>query len=133
MALGDDVQTVRDTGGKGWLTPSEQRRLGRELAALLPLGRTYHVGSSVFVESGRTPRDIDLRLMLDDDVHAALTPEQWRIIGDHIGRSLEASTGVARLDFQIQSITEANRDHQGPRSALFVRDYEATSTEGETP
>lgn len=112
---------------KGWLTPSEQRRLGRELAALLPLGRTYQVGSSVFVEPGRTPRDIDLRMMLDDELHAALTPAQWRIIGDHIGRSLEASTGVARIDFQIQSITEANRDHPGPRSALFVRDRGATS------
>lgn len=120
------------TGSKGWLTPSEQRRLGRELAALLPLGPTYHVGSSVFVEPGVAPRDVDLRLMLFDDVYAALRPEQWRIIGDHIGRSIEASTGVARIDFQIQSITEASRDHPGPRSALFVSGYEATSTEGET-
>ncbi|WP_191565143.1 hypothetical protein [Janibacter melonis] len=112
---------------KGWLTPSEQRRLGRELAALLPLGKTYHVGSSVLVEPGQTPRDVDLRMLLDDDVHAALTTAQWRILGDHIGRSLEVSTGVARIDFQIQSVTEANRDHPGPRSALFVRDYGATS------
>lgn len=48
-----------------WLTPQQARRLGRACAVLLPLGSTYHVGSSLFPEPGVTPRDIDLRMMLD--------------------------------------------------------------------
>lgn len=105
---------------KGWLTPSEQRRLGRAVASLLPLGRTYHVGSSVFPLDGQRPRDIDLRLMLDDEVYSTLTPDQWVVIADHIGRSIEIESGVGRIDFQIQSVTEANAEHHGPRSAIFL-------------
>ena len=108
--------------GKGWLTPAEQRRLGRAVATLLPLGKTYHVGSSVHPTEGRTPRDIDLRMMLDDAVYNALTPEQWTVIADHIGRSFEIESGVARLDFQIQSATAANAEHDGVRAAIFLHD-----------
>jgi hypothetical protein len=108
--------------GKGWLTPAEQRRLGRAVATLLPLGRTYHVGSSVYPTEGRAPRDIDLRLMLDDAVYDAITPEQWTVIADHIGRSIEVESGVARLDFQIQSVTAANAEGDGVRSAIFLHD-----------
>ena len=108
--------------GKGWLTPAEQRRLGRAVATLLPLGKTYHVGSSVHPTEGRAPRDIDLRMMLDDAAYDALTPEQWTVIADHIGRSLEIESGVARLDFQIQSATAANAEFDGARAAIFLHD-----------
>lgn len=109
--------------GKGWLTPAEQRRLGRATASLLPLGQTYHVGSSVWLDEGRVPRDVDLRLMLTDDLHAALVPDQWKVIADHIGRSLEIESGVARIDFQIQSMSAANAEHPGGiRSAIFLHD-----------
>lgn len=92
------------------------------MATLLPLGRTYHVGSSVYPTEGRVPRDIDLRLMLDDAVYDAITPEQWTVIADHIGRSIEIESGVTRLDFQIQSVTAANAEHDGIRSAIFLND-----------
>lgn len=114
---------------KGWLTPSESRRLTRVVASLLPLGKTYHVGSSVYPTEGRTPRDIDLRLMLDDEVYDALAPGQWTVISDHIGRSLEVESGVERIDFQIQSVTAANVEHAGIRSAIFL----LPPTEGEAP
>lgn len=106
---------------KGWLTPAQQRRLGRAVAPLLSLGRVYHVGSSVAPERGYTPRDVDLRLMLDDDLYARLSPEQWRALADHIGRSLEVESGVNRIDFQIQDTTTANAEHgHGWRSAIFM-------------
>ncbi len=108
---------------KGWLTPSEMRRLGRATASLLPLGKTYHVGSSVLPLDGQLPRDIDLRLMLDDEVYAAMTPDQWAIISDHIGRSIEVESGVERIDFQIQGTTAANADHKGVRSAIFLHAF----------
>lgn len=104
---------------KGWLTPAELRRLGRAAATLLPLGDAYHVGSSVTTDG--TPRDIDLRLMLDTPTYLSLHAEQWRIIADHIGRSIEAETGIHRIDFQIQETAAANRDHKGKiRSAIFA-------------
>ncbi len=105
---------------KQWLTPSQQRRLGRAVATLLPLGNVYHVGSSVLPDRGESPRDIDLRLMLDDQIYAALTPEQWTVIGDHIGRSIEAETGIGPIDFQVQDTTSTNAEHHGYRSAIFL-------------
>lgn len=103
-----------------WLTPQQARRLGRACAVLLPLGSTYHVGSSLFPEPGVTPRDIDLRMMLDAEDYERLTPQQWQIIADHIGRSLEVETGIGPIDFQIQETAGANAEHPGPRSAIFL-------------
>lgn len=117
--------------GKGWLTPSEQRRLGRATASLLPLGKTYQVGSSVRPDEGRVPRDVDLRLLLEDDVYAALVPDQWKTIADHIGRSLELESGVDRIDFQIQGLTAANTEHSGIRSAIFLHDPTTRSEPGQ--
>lgn len=107
---------------KGWLTPAQQRRLGRAVATLLPLGTVYHVGSSVAPERGYTPRDVDLRLMLDDDLYARLSPEQWKALADHIGRSLEVETGVSPIDFQIQDTTAANAEH-GPDLRAHLAQY----------
>ena len=104
-----------------WLTPAQQRRLGRACAALLPLGETYHVGSSLTRERGENPpRDIDLRVMLLPEDYARLTASQWDVIADAIGRAIEAETGVAPIDFQIQDLNEANREFDGPRSAIFL-------------
>ena len=106
-----------------WLTPAQQRRIGRACAGLLPLGRTYHVGSSLTRERGENPpRDIDLRMMLCPGDYARLTPSQWKVIADAIGRSIEAETGVAPIDFQIQDLDEANREFTEPRSAIFLSD-----------
>lgn len=105
---------------KSWLTPAQMRRLGRACHALLPLGRVYHVGSSVLPERGVIPRDIDLRLTLDAEDYARLSPEQWKIIADHIGRSLEVETGVGPIDFQVRSTEEVNQYRPGPSSAIFM-------------
>ena len=104
-----------------WLTPAQQRRIGRACAALLPLGQTYHVGSSLTRSRGdNPPRDIDLRMMLSPEDYARLTPGQWRIIADAIGRSIEADTGIAPIDFQIQDLDEANAEFSETRSAIFL-------------
>lgn len=112
--------TPLSTQRKGWLTPSQMRRLGRACATLLPFGDTYHVGSTVMAEPGTVPRDIDLRLLLDSENYARLTPQQWRVLADHIGRSLEAETGIGPIDFQVQDVDVANREHPGIRSAIFA-------------
>lgn len=107
-------------GRKGWLTPSQMRRLGRACAALLPLGSVYHVGSSVMPEPGVIPRDIDLRMLLIAAEYDKHTPEQWAVLADCIGRSLETDTGIGPIDFQVQEINAANAEHKGLRSAIFV-------------
>lgn len=115
----------------GWLGPAQQRRLGRACAVLLPLGQVYQVGSSLLPEEGRTPRDIDLRMILDDDDYARLTPEQWTIIADHIGRSLEIETGVnLPVDFQIEQQTAANAEHPDKRSAIFLAGMATRTKDG---
>lgn len=104
-----------------WLTPTEQRRLGRACAAYLPLGKICQVGSSLtWAKGDRAPRDIDLRMLLADDQFEAMTPAQWELIADAIGAALEAASGVGRIDFQIQPATAANAEHPGPRSAIFL-------------
>lgn len=104
-----------------WLTPAEQRRLGRACADYLPLGKIYQVGSSLtWTKGDGAPRDIDLRMLLPDDQFDAMAPAQWEVIADAIGAALEAASGVGRIDFQIQPVTVANAEHPGPRAAIFL-------------
>lgn len=104
-----------------WLTPVEERRLGRAVATLLPLGRTYLVGSSLLGRNtSRPPRDVDLRMIVDDSTYDALPAAAWTALADHIGASIEAETRVPRIDFQIQSRSAANEQHPGIRSAIFL-------------
>jgi hypothetical protein len=65
-------------------------------------------------------RDVDVRLMLDDDEFAAACPtrERWELLCLSIGTYLASRTGLP-VDFQIQRVTEANAKHgHQPRNPL---------------
>jgi hypothetical protein len=64
-------------------------------------------------------RDVDVRLMLDDDEFAAACPtrERWELLCVAISAYLSQRTGLP-VDFQIQSVTLANEKFSGPRNPL---------------
>jgi hypothetical protein len=64
-------------------------------------------------------RDVDVRLMLDDDEFAAVCPtrERWELLCLAIGAYLRDRTGLP-VDFQIQRTREANEKFSGPRNPL---------------
>lgn len=82
----------------------------------------YQVGSSL---NSKSWRDVDVRLILPDDEFDALFGENAAAIGNPklaaitlafaaLGKEM---TGLP-IDFQIQSMSHANRKYPGPRSAL---------------
>jgi hypothetical protein len=86
----------------------------------------YHVGSSMG-DDKKNWRDVDVRVMLDDEqwanLFADLKPQdchgspKWRslcIVFAHYGRHM---TGLP-IDFQIQRIREANDEYPMPRSHM---------------
>ncbi|MHB8573550.1 MAG: hypothetical protein ACYDAY_11465 [Candidatus Dormibacteria bacterium] len=78
-------------------------------------GPPYLVGSAESGEKG-TYRDVDVRLILDDEEFAAVCPTQrrWELLSLGIGAFLRERTGLP-IDFQIQRLTEANAKY-GERS-----------------
>ena len=65
-------------------------------------------------------RDVDVRLMLDDDEFAAACPtrERWELLCVAIGAYLSERTGLP-VDFQVQRTAEANERFGGrPRNPL---------------
>lgn len=88
----------------------------------------YHVGSSL-PGSGKDYRDVDVRLLLDDEAYEAMgfgdparphDNPKWvamTLAFSQLGRSM---TGLP-IDFQIQQRSHANAENDGPRSALGVR------------
>lgn len=87
----------------------------------------YHVGSS-FV--GKTWRDVDVRLILDDERYAAEygDPEhphqspRWVAMVRAFSALGREMTGLP-IDFQIDQQTHANEKHPGPRGALGIHTY----------
>ena len=83
----------------------------------------YHVGSSLTKKTGW--RDVDVRLILDDDVYAAMlgspvhthSNEKWVSMCLAFSLMGKYMTGLP-IDFQIQQKSKANRDYDGPRSAI---------------
>ena len=84
----------------------------------------YLVGSALTTKSDW--RDVDVRLILDDEMYAALSlgaPGRPRQNGKWVALCLAFSalgkqmTGLP-IDFQIQQQTHANKAYDGPRSAL---------------
>ena len=69
----------------------------------------YLVGSAGFDNDGGAYRDVDVRLMLDDDDFAEACPtlERWELLCLAIGTYLRDRTGLP-VDFQIQRTREAN-------------------------
>jgi hypothetical protein len=84
----------------------------------------FHVGSSLF---GKTWRDVDVRLMLDDeDFRAEFGADlprhdlpRWRAMCRAYAALGEQMTGLP-IDFQIHPMTWANDTYPEPRSALGV-------------
>lgn len=86
----------------------------------------YHVGSSA---TSKTWRDVDVRLILDDDKFHALFPgftaanhidAWWSLLCAALSELGRVRTGLP-IDFQIQSMTDANEKYPtGIRSPLFL-------------
>jgi len=86
----------------------------------------YHVGSSA---TSKVWRDVDVRLILDDDKFDALFPgfakanhidAFWSLMCAALSELGKARTGLP-IDFQIQSMTKANTDYPtGIRNPLFL-------------
>lgn len=97
----------------------------------------YHVGSST---KGKTWRDVDVRLMLDDEEFHSLFPgyraarqrdAKWSLICAAISELGKRLTGLP-VDFQIQSATTANKLYGGRghyRNPLWL--YNHASVEAE--
>jgi hypothetical protein len=85
----------------------------------------YHVGSSIH---GKAWRDVDVRIMLDDDRFDALFPGYadyrqrdawWSLLCAALSELGRQRTGLP-LDVQVQKVSEANEKFPGPRNPLFV-------------
>lgn len=73
-------------------------------------------------------RDVDVRLMLDDDEFATVCPtrERWELLCLSIGAYLSARTGLP-IDFQIQATSVANERFNGPRNPLGIQHADGRS------
>jgi hypothetical protein len=83
----------------------------------------YLVGSAL---RGKQWRDVDVRLVLPDDEYAAMglgdprhthRNAKWVSLVLAYSALGKAMTGLP-IDFQIEQQTQANAEHDGPRSAL---------------
>lgn len=88
-------------------------------------GGCYQVGSSLRKADWR---DVDIRLILDDDSFAREFPRagdhwehdtRWIVLTTAISERLSRLTGLP-IDFQIQPQTHANARHKGPRNAVGI-------------
>lgn len=85
----------------------------------------YLVGSSLKI---REYRDVDVRAILPDEEFDRMFPgakssphnsAQWSLICAAISEWLATRTNLP-IDFQIQRMTEANAEYDGPRNALGI-------------
>jgi hypothetical protein len=76
----------------------------------------YLVGSAL---TRADYRDIDLRLILNDDQAAQYPPPLRLVLNIALSDLIAKTAGLARpIDFQIQSMTEANVPEHGARNPL---------------
>lgn len=98
----------------------------------------YLVGTAF---TQRDYRDVDVRLILDDEVYdllaVAVEPGLIPFLSIAIGEYLASRTDLP-IDFQIQRQTEANAEHSGLRNPLGMRtlhnyrgDAQSTPTTGD--
>lgn len=85
--------------------------------------RAYQVGSTLTMKRGW--RDVDVRVMLDDDTFTRLLGSSteiarnqrlaaWNLAFSALGQQM---TGLP-IDFQVQRLGDANNEFDGPRAAL---------------
>lgn len=122
-----EVERARGKSGRGPGVPAAMHleAFGRDIADAF--GECpYHVGSSATQKTGW--RDVDVRLILDDDRFHALFPgfknanhidAWWALLCAALSELGRVRTGLP-IDFQIQSMTEANEKYPGVRHPLFL-------------
>jgi len=93
-------------------------------------GATAYLVGSAF--RGKSWRDVDVRLLMQDEAFHALFPgyrtanqgdSKWSLVCAAISVLAKQQTGLP-IDFQIQSVTEANERYPGPRNPLRLRRHE---------
>ena len=79
----------------------------------------YLVGSAGVGNDGSTYRDVDVRLILDDEQFAAVCPDRarWELLCLSVGAYLRERTGLP-IDFQIQLTSIANEKFPANRNPL---------------
>ena len=94
-------------------------------AACRPIRRAFgtppYLVGTAGVGSAGTYRDVDVRLMLDDEQFAAVCPtrERWELLCLAIGAYLRERTGLPQIDFQVQITSLANERYgDKPRNPL---------------
>lgn len=106
-----------------FLGPAEMLLLqqwGERIGEAFPPHFPYLVGSALHRPDFR---DVDVRLMLDDDEFEALTGgDRYRLRCLKLSFTLwgKLVTGLP-IDFQFQDTTKANAEYAGRRNALFVQ------------
>jgi len=83
-------------------------------------GRPPYLVGTAGVGGADTYRDVDVRLMLDDDEFAEACPTRarWEVLCLAVSAYLRERTGLP-VDFQVQSISVANERYGGkPRNPL---------------
>ena len=82
-------------------------------------GRPPYLVGTAGVGDATSYRDVDVRLILDDDQFAEVCPDKarWELLCLCIGTYLRERTGLP-VDFQIQQQTAANAKHDKPRNPL---------------
>jgi hypothetical protein len=97
---------------------AELEAWGQRLRTMFHGEMPYLVGSSLTTGNWR---DIDVRVMLDDDAYDALkllvVPSQLNLAVSVWGQKV---TGLP-IDFQVQRMTEANEEFHGRRHPLAMR------------
>jgi len=86
-------------------------------------GATPYLVGSALERGDSKPRDVDVRLILEDhefDRLFAGKPAFWGLLCRAFATYLRAKTGLP-VDFQIQRQTEANAKHLKSRNPLGVR------------
>jgi hypothetical protein len=87
----------------------------------------YLVGSAA---RSKEWRDVDVRLILaDDEYERTIGPFQkpeelsrrWQVLNMAFSALAQRMTGLP-VDFQIQQMTDTNKQYDGPRHALIIAD-----------
>jgi hypothetical protein len=103
------------------LTTAEMYELDRACALIdKAFGECPYLVGTAGLGGADRYRDVDVRLMLDDDEFAAACPtrERWELLCLTFSAYLRERTGLP-VDFQIQRVREANERHgDKPRNPL---------------
>lgn len=116
--------TKRGPRAASYLSPPDLRRLDWACAPIRQAFGTppYLVGSVLMRPDYR---DIDIRLILDDEQVERMFPTDGvrLLLNVALSDLIARAAGVrAPIDFQIQSMTEANVPEHGLRNPLGIRD-----------